>query len=229
MRKIDYDSGFKKQILKNIEDVRKHIDDDDMNTKIQNYCKRYDLPYMFIKRKILFDNIFALYFAKDPSKQSFHQQCAANFIKEIPKVENFQVLPANGKNAVFVINGEIKLKEEAGQKQETKETKSIDFFWNVITQSGKEITFYAAHKYTDQEGGAQDNQYNDLKLFMKHGRQFKDDNVYFLAIGDGPFYLRSNTQGVKRIDAMNELYGNEHCKALTSNDIETFIEKIYAS
>lgn len=226
MRKIDYDSGFKEMIEKNINEVRQNIDAEYMKIKIQNYCTRYDLPYMFVKRRILLDNIFALQFAKDPSKQSYHQHCAADFIKSLPRVQSFKQLPASGGNSLFIVEGILKYKKELLIDTETK---SIDFSWHIITENGTKIMFYAAHKHTDQEGGAQDNQYNDLKQFMKHSNKSNDNLSYFLAIGDGPYYQRQpkKESSKTRIELMNDDYSNNHCVALTSNDLESLINKIY--
>lgn len=224
MRKIDYDSGYKKMIAQNLQEVRDNIDTKDMKIKIENYCTRYGLPYAFVRRKILMDNIFAIAFAKDPSKQSFHQHCAADFIKQLPNVEGFAELPAGGTNALFVLNGCVVNKASV---PDSNDTKSIDFHWSMNVNN-KPIHFYAAHKHTDQEGGAQDNQYNDLKAFMKHGQKNTAKNVYFLAIGDGPYYqrLKEREGTATRLEFMNQVFGNDHCIALTSDDIEALMNKI---
>lgn len=226
MKKIDYSIGYKQMIEKNIQEVRNNIDEKYMKIKITNYCERYDLPYNFVKRKILTDNIFAISFSKDPSKQSFHQHYAAGFISSLPNVNNFQELPASGVNSLFVVDGVIVNRKNISNDNETK---SIDFYWESTNKNGELIKFYAAHKHTDQDGGAQDNQYNDLKLFMKHAQKSEYENIYFLAIGDGPYYQRDEKKANKqiiRIDFMNEIFGAKHCKALTSNDIELFMNEI---
>ena len=225
MRRIDFDTGYKEQIIKNINKVRNDIDVPYMIEKIEKYCQKYDLPYMFVRNKILKDNIFALQFAKDPSKQSFHQHCAAKFISEITCVEDFKELNASGPKALFIEDGIVKTIKEISNK---KETKSIDFRWYITTKTGKKITFYAAHKHTNDDGGSQDSQYTDLQMFMKHGSQSKNKDTYFLAIGDGPYYQREKG-GKTRIEIANETYGTHHCIALTSNDIELLLEEIIFS
>lgn len=220
MRKIDYESEYKRIVEKNIQEVRAHINDKDMQVKINNYCAKYGLPKKFVERKILTDNIFAISFAKDPGRQSFHQHYAAKFIKEIPGVIEFKELPASGPNALFILDGRIVKKEEL---RKDNDTKSIDFFWKVKAASGKIFKFYAAHKHTAMDGGSQDNQFNDLKLFMKQGSTNTNDEVFILAIGDGPYYQRNG-----RLHSMNVLYGGvkSQCMALTTNDIESLIKLI---
>ena len=219
--KIDYDTVYKEALIRNSKEVRKDILNNDrgMEIKISNYSEKYNIPKKFLIHQILKDPLFANQFAKDPAKQSIHQKTAGKYIESINCVEDFEQLPASGENAAYICrDGQLHI----GSKPSGDKVKSIDFHWFF---DGKE--YYAAHKYTKDEGGAQDNQYNDLVEFLINAAKSNYENIYFLAIGDGAYYQRStNDNGVSyknRIDYMNQTYSNEHAIAITTNELEDYL------
>lgn len=206
--KVDYVAGLKIQLQKNIEEVRQDVlsGDKKMMVKIQNHAEKYDLPVEFVKHKILFDNIYANVFAKDPGRQTIHQTLAAEYIKSIPGVEDFEILPASGPDALYVVNGVV------GHENEVDKTiaKSIDFHWKYDG-----IEFFASHKYTKDEGGAQDNQYHDLLIFVRNAAMSSDVGKRFLAIADGPYYQRQD-----RLKTMNDEGNGFNTFATTTDNLE---------
>ncbi len=222
MGKIDYDTVYKEALDSNIKAVREEVLDGnkEMIIKMQNYAEKFNIPYKFLVHRILQDNLFANNFAKDPAKQSIHQKTAAAYIESIIDVVNFIQLPAGGKRARYV--GEDGMMY-IGEKKNKGLTKSIDFYWEY---DGKQ--YYAAHKYTKDEGGAQDNQANDLSSFLKNASKSKLENTIFLAIGDGAYYQKiseSEDDGImrSRIEEMNHLYGSSSALAITTDDLEEFL------
>ncbi len=218
-RKIDYETPYKVALEHNISEVRAAVLSGDvgMHTKLVNYSKKYGIPIKFLEHKVLNDNVFANRFAKEPSRQTLHQKVAAAFIESINCVEDFRQLPAGGQNAKFICSdGVVREGENDGM------AKSIDFFWKFDGNN-----YYAAHKHTTDEGGSQDNQFNDLQLFLKYAAESKKANTYFLAIGDGEYYQRKYKSGNKeyrtRIDYMNAQYGTDFSAAITANDLEDFL------
>lgn len=219
--KIDYDLVYKNALEINSREVRDAIlnGDKDMSLKINNYSEKYNIPQRFLKHRILRDPIFANQFAKDPAKQSIHQNTAASFIESITYVENFQQLPAGGQNAKYICKDGILY---TGNRPSGNTVKSIDFYW---IYDNKE--YYAAHKYTKDEGGAQDNQWNDLMEFLANAAKSRHPNKYFLAIGDGAYYQKEYKEnGIKyasRIDYMNKTYSTEKALAITTDELEEFL------
>ncbi len=231
MRQIDYQQKYQELLQENIDSVRRDIDAPYMTLKIENYGKKFGLPIAFVRRKIMIDNIFALNFAKDPSKQSYNQTLAREFIAENPNINFVEQLPSSGKGAMFAVNGILKTNDDLTPQEKAAKLKSIDFHWTVTGKSGCVYQIYASHKYTKDEGGAQDNQYSDLCKFMENARPNTSDRIYYLAIGDGEYYQRRRECGgrMKRIDYMNQQYGATHCIALTSNDIDAFTDRLLRS
>ncbi|MCQ2570927.1 MAG: hypothetical protein MJ154_01620 [Candidatus Saccharibacteria bacterium] len=220
MRRIDYVSAYRKALEENVSEVKKAVltRDSAMLLKIHNYSERFNLPEKFVEHKILKDNVFANQFAKDPSKQSLHQKIAADFISSITEVVNFAQLPASGGDACYICDDGVVRKGVCSHGL----TKSIDFYWEY-----GDCRYFAAHKHTTYEGGAQDNQFNDLQAFLENASKSTLANTFFIAIGDGEYYQKKYTEsGVSyetRIDYMNSNYGSEFALAATCNDLEEFM------
>ncbi len=150
--------------IKNIEEVRKDIDKTWVKQKIQNHLEAFNglFTYDEIRADILTNTITASKFCKDPSKQNISENLAA-------EVLNWKKLPAQGKNCIrFNDNGDI-VSASSGN------TKSADFY---------EMGYYITQKYTEGDGGAQDNQRNDVIDFLKRGSiKYK-----VMAIVDGDYW-----------------------------------------
>ena len=134
---------------KNIEEVRKDIDKAWVKEKIINHMTAFDglFTYDEIKQQILSNDLIASKFCKDPSKQNISENLAA-------KVLGWKKQPSQGSKCIrFNDNGDI-VSTSAGN------TKSADF---------QELGYYITQKYTEGEGGAQDNQRNDVIDFLKRG------------------------------------------------------------
>lgn len=133
----------------NIAEVRKEIDHSWVKEKITNHVKAFDgiFSYEDVKNAILTSDIVASKFCKDPSKQNISENLAA-------EVLGLDKLPTQGKRCIrFSDSGDI-------VSTSTGNTKSADFILDG---------YYATQKYTDGEGGAQDNQRNDVIDFLKRG------------------------------------------------------------
>lgn len=191
--KIDYQGEYKKQLQSNILLVREQIDNEDFVLKITNHAIKYDREYSEVKSKILTDDMYAEIFAKDPAKQ-------------INKVSEFRNLPNSAK--VFVVGGKI-------TSERLNDVKSIDFVFKIGDKN-----IYASHKYIKAtNGGAQDNQYNDIRNFLRNCDKISSGNDYYLAICDGPYFDT-------KIKVLNEDFGSSNVKALTIDYLEDFINSL---
>lgn len=135
----------------NIDELRKDIDKTWVKEKINNHMKSFEglFSYEEIKQCILTNDLVASKFCKDPGKQNISENLAS-------KILNIPKLPASGSKCIrFDDNGDIVCSSDNG-----KNTKSADFIFNE---------YYATQKYTCGEGGAQDNQRNDVIDFLKRG------------------------------------------------------------
>lgn len=150
MNFTSYVEQKKKEARKlNIAEVREQIDSKEVTEKIDNHLERFDGIFTFaeIREGILTNDIIASKFCKDPSKQNISEKLCA-------EVLNLDKLPASGKNCIrFNDNGDI-VSIASGN------TKSADFIYDG---------YYATQKYTLINGGAQDNQKNDVIDFLRRG------------------------------------------------------------
>ncbi|MBI1624940.1 hypothetical protein [Comamonas suwonensis] len=189
--------------------------------KINSFCERHDLSFNLVKYKILHDDLFCLYFIKDPGRQGIHQAIAAEFIKSISCIESFRVLPASGKDSLYGINGMVV--SEAQKKNSSEGVKSIDFEWAFPNAIGEKIKCYASHKYTHQDGGAQRQQFIEQMKFMEHAQRHKQ-NLFFYAICDGSYYRSPYEDSLDKIDYLNKNYGGPRCRAISLEKLEQHIK-----
>ena len=233
--KMDYAAYRKLCILLNIIpkneiDFKKWFKESNkkLNTKLVNYSNNNNLEIEFVKNKLKKDDNFIRIFVTDPKKQTFNQHYAAKHIKNnIPFIVDFEELPSDGDNAMYVVNGQPCLGKEVAK---IKTTKSIDFRWYYKFKE-KELTFYATHKYTEGSGGAQDNQFKDVEEFLKQARDCTNPDVVFLSITDGSHYQMKvkNEKNKTKLKYLKSKYKGDRVVSTTTNtllmDILPFIEK----
>lgn len=125
-------------------------------------------------------------------------------------------LPNGGKNALYI-----------GAR------KSVDFVGSV-TEGNREYRILIAAKYTKNDGGAQDNQRNDLIDFAEHTPEKNDtsnsDIVVLLA--DGPYYKknRSALADTDFFSYIDSCYKDKQVVATTTEDFDiklgTFLKSL---
>lgn len=217
MEPLNYEYEYELKLKENINALyRDGLNDSGSMDKIKKWSKKYGFHHRFLEIKASMDDNFAIVFMKEPNKQGFHENLAAQYILSFPVVSNFKILPKSGNKALVIANGKIENFTIKGKK-----TKSIDFEWIIQTKSGKNIKCYASHKYTKEDGGSQDNQHNDLCHFMDQANTTEDENIIFFAICDGEYYQKMVVdEGCSRLELMNKNYGqNDKTKALTINQL----------
>lgn len=159
-------------IQKNLLDVRNNIDKTDYQLKISNYCSKFNFCPNEVKKQIMNNDIVASFFAKDPSKQNFTEKLVAELL-------NTKTLPQQGKNCIrFNTEGEITSANTTGT------SKAADFYINNV---------YITQKYTRGNGGAQDNQYNDVVDFLSKGSLHHK----VAAIVDGSYWSNGKREKLK--------------------------------
>ena len=134
----------------NIDEIRNSLSESWANTKINNHVEKFDglFTYEDIVEQIKSNDIVASMFCKDPSKQNISE-------KMVEKILGVPKLPASGVNSIrFTPSGDLTGVKSIGV------SKSADFLFNGI---------YFTQKYTTENGGAQDNQYNDVVDFLVKG------------------------------------------------------------
>lgn len=215
MEYVDFEKEVSKRLQENIREVRDSLDTEDIHNKIINYSNKYKLEPNYIHQLILDDINFASIFAKDPARQSIHENIVADYIKDLDVVKragSFKKLHSGGKNAKYATTHGV-LKKKDG-------TKSIDFEIRI-----KEEVVYATCKYTKDEGGSQDNQYADVRSYVQNvlkmtSQNYKKENEHFIAIVDGGYYNRRNRkEELRRI-------GVGTVEILSVNEVREYLERL---
>ncbi|MDD9854623.1 MAG: hypothetical protein OXU88_00430 [Gammaproteobacteria bacterium] len=224
---FDYEQRYREAYAENVLRIAETLESGKIDRKIENFCEIHGFSVDELRTEIVQNKFLAAVFALNPNKQNFYETVAAEYIKELPYVHNFENLPSS---ALYIINGKLLSREEAKgitrQNRSTKrDHKTIDFSWTCNC-----ARFYAAHKYTKQEGGAQTNQYHDLQTFVRESVSNSDDKVHFVAIADGPFYEnRNGLAGTTRIERLRALAGgSERVHVCRLDEIESLLLSIIA-
>ena len=113
-------------------------------------------------------------------------------------------------------------KKEVKERGGTGEAKTLDFEWQ---SKGKQI--YASHKYTKDGGGGQDNQYRDMKDFIREANKSHTPNTIFLAIADGPYYGMNDTGSrTTKLQNLQYLANRTNVFALSGEELEEFLNNL---
>ena len=153
--------------------------DKGIEQRIKTFCENFGEDPLKVEQKIRNDPMFAAHFAKKPKGMGFHEKVAGEWLNETLGLE-VTTLPKSGKNALYVTSDGVITKINEG---ETPPSKSLDFMWE---KNG--IIFYAMHKYTEQSGGSQDNQFNEMKKTLQNFQRASNPTKRLIIIVDGPYY-----------------------------------------
>ena len=225
----DYQGEFRRMIKANAAAVIPALDkrEDWLLEKIANAAERYGVTAGVISAALQECEVLRFYFAKDPQKQGMHENAAAKFICAIDGVEDFQRGAAGGKNALFIVGGRVvnagELRVLRGENRQLTYSKSVDFLWRF-----RGVNFYAYHKFTGaKSGGAQGNQGNDVRTFLRESVPNETPECAFIALCDGGFYAAPNgIMGKTRMDgiqAIAEEAKNGNVFAMTTGELPVFL------
>lgn len=135
-----------------------------LEKKIINHIAFFEglMSYEDVRQGILDNIIIASKFCKDPSKQNISEKAAIELlgVEKLPQVGARSIRFNDSGDIVHIAQGN---------------TKSADFKLNE---------YFATQKYTNETGGAQDNQRNDVIDFLKRG-SIKNKVA---AVVDGPYW-----------------------------------------
>lgn len=175
-------------LMDNFNDLYTNIKRSDYQEKINNYCVKFGFSPEDVEDLIYNNKMFASFFIKEPSKQNFTEKLVAELLET-------ETLPQSGKRCVrFDSNGNIQNKRTADT------SKSADFYLGQT---------YITQKYTRNNGGAQDNQYNDVVDFLKKG----SIHHKVAAIVDGDYWDK------RRNELSQYFCENENVQVVSMDDI----------
>jgi hypothetical protein len=166
-----------------------------MVNKVTRWCHRWGDHHRVeeMLSKISYDLDLARFFAKDPQKQSFHEKYGQKSMIEAGL--DIKDLPASGTSALYVYDGKLLTKQSS--KPEPR-IKSVD----CICKAKTSHTDYILQKWIADSGGAQDNQFSDIRGYVEQGNVYtllNKNEVRIIALVDGP-YFTPERMGILRSD-----------------------------
>ena len=176
MKRIEFEKEVQERRFQNQLKVQKEIwslsPTHPTMIKIKNHADRYGIPLEYLIDKLRYGNedFFLNTFAVDPSRQNIFEELQLKFVRSLPLIKDPQKLPAGGNNAKYIVDGAIVSGSDYNKKGGMK---SLDFYWHYDFQEAQ-IHFYTTTKYTKDDGGAQDNQRQDVIAFLKEARKIED-------------------------------------------------------
>ena len=191
MNFADYVKKEKIQARKrNIEEVRKDIDKAWVKEKIENHMAAFNGLFTFneIRQEILTSDLVASKFCKDPSKQNISENLAG-------KVLGWNKCSQSGPKSIrFDENGDIVKIKSPGT------TEAVDF---------NEMGYYITQKFTEEEGGAQNNQKEKVITFLKQG----SIKHKVMAVVDGNYW------DIHRQELINKFKDNPNVKITSVTEL----------
>lgn len=164
---------------------------------IKRFSEKTGIDEVEIRQKIMADATFRMVFVKEPKRQKIHEKEAACWLRQQPGVGNLQRLGPRDRAACA---GRVIPRANPSKRGGSTAATSLDFRWTT-----RDHTVYAAHKYTFEGGGAQNNQYRELHAFIDEANASKAPRTMFIAIADGPYYdTRGGTGSATRMDELRQ-------------------------
>ncbi|CFW93086.1 Conserved protein of unknown function [endosymbiont DhMRE of Dentiscutata heterogama] len=214
---IDWEKEIKEQIKENLRECEKKLDSKEYRTKIEKWCRKFGFDFEEVFEKAKSDYLFRAFFAKDPKKQNIYEKALANYLNSLEFVTNFQKLSSGGKNARYIDRGVVR---KGSEYPHNKPAKSVDFTWTIQNEKGEMIKFYAYHKYIEESGGAQDNQFKEIKNCIEVGRNGSQEaNRRVIFICDGAYFTD------KKIKELKNLKGSWNFIVLRGEELEKYLKK----
>lgn len=196
----EWDRLFKEAHAKNLremdeasnEELKDYIDE----RKIRRAAEKRGVTPAEVLAVIRDSRLYRAEFIKDLKRQNLYEKIAAEAIKNMPGVREFKHY---GTNEVELVDG-VPRRRGGEQGAGASSAKTVDFWWR---RDGLE--YFAAHKYTKERGGAQDNQYRDILAFVEEANKSRVESHVFVAIADGEYYEFNEGKGkTKKIDVLKQ-------------------------
>jgi hypothetical protein len=192
-----------------------------VRTKIKNFADRNGVNEKEIFNSLKKDPMLACTFSHDALKQNVPERVFCNFFKQyyVPQspdkkkkfrrkrifaLDGFRKMPQSGSHALLFYrdkNGLIRIGTGPAHDDEIVVMNSVDFYGKYICGK-KKLRIYFSHKYTKDDGGQQNAQYNELKTFMRETAKIKDSDYAFIAIADGNYYIKPRRNDSTKLDSL---------------------------
>lgn len=180
----DWDGIEQRMWRTNAQEVAQEAENrsDRLMKRIELFVWRFGATSEEVLGKIMVDPMFAAWFAKEPRRQSPHEQIAAEYLSGFDSILDFVRLKQTGQGALYLNrDGEILARKDI---QGDRPSKALDFEW----RSPSGVRCLASHKYTKEGGGNQDSQFREQRTLLSNFQSRSANNTALFVICDGPYY-----------------------------------------
>lgn len=211
--KVNYAKASKTQRKANLKLINETTLTKEKLKKIKNYAARKGLSIKECKQEFKKSKLFRSLFLPEVSRQNVFEKAFFAYLMDTFGIESVVKLQTVGNNALFLDDGRV---VSAVQKSDDNRSKSIDF--ELFVDGTR---FLISHKYTENEGGAQDNQYTDVHLFLQEAKSLKEAHTVCIAVVDGDYYKRNG-----RLQFLQKKYNSKNVKVITSEKLAWLIKSL---
>jgi hypothetical protein len=161
--------------------------------KIENQADRYGHTYEEVLDAVLHNEVaYRSIVGKSPERMDYYEDTLVEFLTSLKCIKYAKKLPKSGPNAKYIVEG--KILTGGGRRNDVK---SLDL--EILFSNGKLL--FAVHKYTMEDGGAQDNQFREAKETLKQIKDKKGKvSVNLAAILDGDYYIKERSTNKTRLE-----------------------------
>lgn len=170
--------------------------------QVQAHADRYGHSLQEVVDAVIQNEVaFRFILGRNPSRMSYWEAALVDFLNTLPCVARAIQLPKNGKQRLYIVDGEL-----VSQKPDSLHIKSLDL--KVEFRNG--AVAYIIHKFTAEAGGAQDNQWREANAALEQLRQktTRRSKINLVAVLDGAYYIqpRRTSNGKTRIMETQEAH-----------------------
>ena len=183
--------------------------------RVRSWAMKKGLSIKECESEFRKNKLFRSLFTPDVSRQNVYEKAFHTTLAHTFGWTNVSKLHNGGDQALYVEKGQLR----QGSKAAKNLAKSVDF--DLVVDSKR---FVISHKYTDSEGGSQDNQFTDVQLFLQECKGWKESNTFAIAVVDGEYYKRFG-----RLNFLKNNYETSKVFVTTSDKLESLIKSLVSS
>lgn len=215
----------------NIRHIMYTIDTPETMERIEQFSQRSGLSTDYIfnllngsEQKDL-QKYIAAQIAINPIKQSSFERISLQWIRRRLPMINMVKSPGAGPDALRF--HDHKIVPTALITTPTTRCRSMDFTGTLPVAGAPTLQLYVYHKYSRQQGGSQDNNFEDMVHFIHEANNANMIHTHFFAIVDGDYYHTPlKRRRCTRADSLRSMVRSKRVHVLRTSDMPDLITHI---
>lgn len=197
MTALDFDAIERAQNRRNLDEVRREVlgRSERLGERIRHFSYQFGIPEEDYWEALENDpdGPMASVLAKEARRQNIHEKAAAEYVRGLDHVSQFQNLPGVGQNALYVnTDGQVVTRSTLGSARNP--SKSLDFSWYTAG-----VYCIATQKYTKVGGGNQDSQFNEVESLLRNFQGRTNNSTALFVLVDGEYYTEGRMNRLRAL------------------------------